>query len=105
MKDKFKNYNKVCKFLPPISLRRKRLSADEREFDTKYYMRDKNINILSLFFKIPIEYIKSIKTRKGQFRYILDVLEWRNHNKVATKYEDIVKKAVQFSKYIPQKNI
>ena len=43
--------------------------------------------------------------RKGKFRYILDVLEWRNDNKVETKYEELVMKAVEFSKYVPKNNI
>lgn len=105
MRDVFKNYNKVVKFLPPIKERRKRLSAEERLVDEKYLLVDKSINILSLFFKIPLEYLNNIKTRKGQFRFILDTLEWRSGNKVDTKYESLVIKAVEFSKYIPKKNM
>lgn len=105
MKDAFKNYNKVVKFLPPIRERRKRSSAEERLLDEKYLLVDKNVNILSLFFKIPLEYIKKINTRKGQFRFILDVLLWRDGIKIETKYEALVIKAVEFSKYIPKNNI
>ncbi len=97
-------YNKVVKYLPPV-IRRKRLSSDEREFDKKYFIVDKTDNILSLFFKIPLDYLLRIKIRKGKFRYILDVLEWRNDNKVETKYEELVMKAVQFSNYVPKNNI
>ena len=105
MKDVFKNYNKVALFLPPIRERRKRSSAEERLLDEKYLLVDKNVNILSLFFKIPLEYFNKIKTRKGQFRFILDTLEWRNDNKIDTNYECLVIKAVEFSKYIPKNNI
>ena len=97
-------YNKVVKYLPPAK-RRKRLSKDEREFNEKYFIVDKTDNILSLFFKIPLDYLLGIKIRKGKFRYILDVLEWRNDNKVETKYEELVMKAVEFSKYVPKNNI
>ena len=97
-------YNKVVKYLPPV-IRRKRLSSDEREFNQKYFIVDKTDNILSLFFKIPLDYLLRIKIRKGKFRYILDVLEWRNDNKVETKYEELVMKAVQFSNYVPKNNI
>ena len=99
MKDIFTNYNKVVKYLPPAK-RRKRLSKNE-----KYFIVDKTDNILSLFFKIPLDYLLGIKIRKGKFRYILDVLEWRNDNKVETKYEELVMKAVEFSKYVPKNNI
>jgi len=105
MKDHFKHYKKVCKHLPPNTTRRKRLSAEEKELDEKYLLVDKSINILSLFFKIPLKYLLSIKTRKGKFRYILDVLEWRNNNKIESKYIKLVEKAVEFSKYIPQNNL
>tara|TARA_R110002012_G_scaffold49026_2_gene127011 strand:+ start:905 stop:1252 length:348 start_codon:yes stop_codon:yes gene_type:complete len=97
-------YNKVVKYLPNTK-RRKRLSSDEREFNEKYFIVDKTDNILSLFFKIPLDYLLSIKTRKGKFRYILDVLEWRNDNKVETIYEDLVIKAVEFSNYVPKNNV
>lgn len=104
MKDIFRNYNKVVKYLP-INKRRKRLSKDERDFDEKYFIIDKTDNILSYFFRIPLDYLSRIKTRKGKFRYILDVLEWRNDNKIETKYQELVLKALEFSKYIPKKNI
>jgi len=104
MKDIFRNYNKVVKYLP-INKRRKRLSKDERDFDEKYFIIDKTDNILSYFFRIPLDYLSSIKTRKGKFRYILDVLEWRNDNKIETQYQELVLKALEFSKYIPKKNI
>tara|TARA_R110000824_G_scaffold324666_1_gene511639 strand:- start:627 stop:944 length:318 start_codon:yes stop_codon:yes gene_type:complete len=104
MKDIFRNYNKVVKYLP-MTKRRKRLSKDERDFDEKYFIIDKTDNILSYFFRIPLDYLLSIKTRKGKFRYILDVLEWRNDNKIETQYQELVLKALEFSKYIPKKNI
>ena len=97
-------YNKVVKYLPHTK-RRKRLSSDEREFNEKYFIVDRTDNMLSLFFKIPLDYLLSINTRKGKFRYILDVLEWRVDNKVETKYEELVIKAVEFSKYVPKNNI